>query len=80
MSPLGFLHLRRYHAARRDLLAADATTVTVTAIAPKNGFYQMGRFAVRYKALFGESPSQTLQRLPEKGDRYLLHPADLALL
>ncbi|MGD8854536.1 MAG: helix-turn-helix domain-containing protein, partial [Gammaproteobacteria bacterium] len=80
MSPLGFLHLRRYHAGRRDLLAADAKTVTVTEIAQKNGFYQMGRFAVRYKALFGESPSQTHQRPPEKGDRYLLHPADLALL
>jgi AraC family ethanolamine operon transcriptional activator len=80
MSPLGFLHLRRYHAARRDLLAADGKTVTVTEIAPKNGFYQMGRFAVRYKALFGESPSQTLQRPPEKGHRYLLHPAERALL
>ena len=80
MSPLGFLHLRRYHAARRDLLAADAKTATVTEIAQKNGFYLMGRFAVRYKALFGESPSQTLQRPPEKGDRYLLHPADPGLL
>jgi AraC family transcriptional regulator, ethanolamine operon transcriptional activator len=80
MSPLGFLHLRRYHAARRDLLAADARTVTVGEIAQKNGFYQMGRFAVRYKALFNDSPSQTLERPPEKGDRYLLHPADLALL
>ena len=80
MSPLGFLHLRRYHAARRDLLAADAKTVTVGEIAQKNGFYQMGRFAVRYKALFNDSPSQTLERPPEKGDRYLLHPADLALL
>ena len=80
MSPLGFLHLRRYHAARRDLLAADAKTVTVGEIAQKNGFYQMGRFAVRYKALFNDSPSQTLERPPEKGDRYLLHPADLAPL
>jgi AraC family ethanolamine operon transcriptional activator len=80
MSPLGFLHLRRYHAARRDLLAADAKTVTVGEIAQKNGFYQMGRFAVRYKALFGESPSQTLQRRPQKGDRCLLHPGDLVLL
>jgi transcriptional regulator GlxA family with amidase domain len=80
MSPLGFLHLRRYHAARKDLLAADTKAVTVTEIASKNGFYQMGRFAVRYKALFGESPSHTLQRLPERGYRYLLHPADLALL
>jgi AraC family ethanolamine operon transcriptional activator len=80
MSPLGFLQLRRYHAARRELLAADGVTANVKTIALNNGFYQMGRFAVHYKRLFGESPSQTLQRRPEKGDRYLLHPGNLALL
>jgi len=62
LSPLGFLHLRRYHAARRDLLAADSRISTVQEIAQYNGFYQMGRFAVRYKALFGESPSHTLMK------------------
>lgn len=62
LSPLGFLHLRRYHATRRDLLAADSHTATVRAIAQHNGFYQMGRFAVRYKSLFGESPAITLNR------------------
>ena len=80
MSPLGYLHLRRYHAARRDLLAADAKKVTVGEIAQKNGFCQMGRFAVRYKILFNDSPSDTLQRPPEKGDRHLLPTADFALL
>ncbi len=60
MSPLGFLNLRRYHATRRDLLAGDRSSVKVREIAQLNGFYQMGRFAVRYKAMFGESPSQTL--------------------
>ncbi len=72
ISPLRFLHLRRYHAARRDLLAADGRTTTVTEIALKKGFYHMGRFAIRYKALFGESPSQTLERPSEKSDSYLL--------
>jgi len=62
LSPLGFLHLRRYHAARRDLLAADSRMSTVQEIAQYNGFYQLGRFAVRYKALFGESPSNTLMK------------------
>lgn len=64
LSPLGFLHLRRYHAARRDLLAADSRMSTVQEIAQYNGFYQMGRFAVRYKSLFGESPSQALLKPP----------------
>jgi AraC family ethanolamine operon transcriptional activator len=62
LSPLGFLHLRRYHTTRRDLLAADGKTASVNEIAQRNGFYEMGRFAVRYKALFGESPSVTLNR------------------
>ena len=62
LGPLGFLHLRRYHATRRDLLAADKHTATVRTIARYNGFYQTGRFATRYKALFGESPSVTLHR------------------
>ncbi len=64
ISPQRFLHLRRYHAARRDLLAADGGTATVQAIAQHNGFYQMGRFAVGYKQLFGESPSDALKRPP----------------
>ncbi len=46
MSPVGFLRLRRYLAARRDLLAADAKTAAITGIALKNGFNPLGRFAV----------------------------------
>ena len=64
LSPRGYLILRRYHAARKDLFATDANTATVTEIAQNNGFYQMGRFAARYKRLFGESPSQTLKNPP----------------
>jgi AraC family transcriptional regulator, ethanolamine operon transcriptional activator len=76
LSPLGFLHLRRYHATRRDLLAADAKAATVNEIAQRNGFYEMGRFAVRYKALFGESPSATLHRHCDSMPRGILRPAD----
>lgn len=79
-TPLRFLHLRRYHATRRDLLAAEAKTATVSEVALNNGFCHLGRFAVRYKALFGESPSQTLGRPAEKRDRYLLRPPVPGLL
>jgi AraC-like DNA-binding protein len=75
ISPATFLQLRRYHATRKDLLAAAPKTATVSEIALNNGFYHLGRFAVHYKQLFGESPSQTLGHPPEKGDRYLLRPA-----
>jgi AraC-like DNA-binding protein len=64
ISPLRFLQLRKFHKTRRDLLAADGRKTTVLDIAYANGFYQMGRFAVRYKALFNESPSITLMRPP----------------
>jgi AraC family ethanolamine operon transcriptional activator len=72
VSPMGFLHLRRYHSARRDLVAADDSTYSVQEIAQRNGHYHMGRFAVRYKALFGESPSATLKRRCESIPRCLL--------
>jgi AraC-like DNA-binding protein len=80
LSPLGFLHLRRYHAARRDLLAADARIDTVQAIAQYNGFYQLGRFAVRYKALFGESPLTTLMKPPQATQSRLPSWQGLSLL
>jgi hypothetical protein len=46
------------------LIGADARTATVKGIALEHGFYQMGRFAIRYKALFGKSPSESLQQPP----------------
>jgi AraC-like DNA-binding protein len=60
MGPKRFLLLRRMHLARRALRKADANA-TVTDIATEFGFWELGRFAVEYKALFGESPSETLQ-------------------
>lgn len=63
-SPKQYLMLRRMHQARRALVAASAATTTVTDIAMQFGFWELGRYAVRYKALFGESPSATLRRPP----------------
>jgi AraC-like DNA-binding protein len=60
MGPKHYLLLRRMHLARRALRAgADATTVTD--IATRYGFWQLGRFAVEYQSLFGEPPSATLR-------------------
>jgi AraC family ethanolamine operon transcriptional activator len=52
---------RRLHGVRRELRAArPGTRVTVTSVAMQWGFEHLGRFAGDYRALFGETPSQTL--------------------
>ncbi|MGI3124463.1 helix-turn-helix domain-containing protein [Nitratireductor sp. PBL-C9] len=56
------LRRRRLHEARRMLLFADAFTNNVTRISHELGFYDGGRFARDYAALFGELPSQTLRQ------------------
>jgi AraC-like DNA-binding protein len=64
MSPHRYLWLRRMNLARRALARADARTRTVTEIAGDCGFGELGRFAVSYRKLFGESPSVTLRHPP----------------
>lgn len=62
MGPKKYLLLRRMYLARQALHVADSNATTVTDIATQYGFWQLGRFAVEYRRLFGESPSTTLQR------------------
>ena len=71
MGPIRFLTLRRMHLAHRALLCADPSKSTVTRTVTDHGFWELGRFSVAYRALFGESPSQTLQRPAEQLE---LHP------
>jgi AraC-like DNA-binding protein len=65
MGPIRFLTLRRMHLVRRALLAAEPSKATVTRIVTDYGFWELGRFSVTYRALFGESPSETLRRAGE---------------
>lgn len=66
MGPVRYLWLRRMHLAHRALLRADAATATVTEIATNHGFWELGRFSVEYRGLFGEQPSATLRRPPDE--------------
>jgi AraC-like DNA-binding protein len=67
VGPVRYLWLRRMNLAHRALLRADPTKTTVTTIATDYGFWELGRFSVEYRALFGEAPSATLKRPPREG-------------
>jgi AraC-like DNA-binding protein len=65
LGPIRYLSLRRMHLARRALVRAAPSTATVTQIATDHGFWELGRFSVAYRSLFGETPSVTLNRQPD---------------
>jgi transcriptional regulator GlxA family with amidase domain len=60
-SPQEFILRRRLEVAQQMLLGAREE-VTVTAVATTLGFFELGRFAQRYRQRFGETPSMTLAR------------------
>lgn len=62
LSPHAYLINHKLHFARQALLMASQQVSTVTSIAASLGFNDFGRFASRYRDLFGELPSQTLQQ------------------
>ena len=61
-TPLHYLHDLRLAEARKALLWANGSSESVTRVAMRFGFHELGRFAADYRAAFGESPSQTLRR------------------
>lgn len=66
MSPMEFV--RRHRLARaRELLEAGDSRTSVYSIAYQTGFAQLGRFAAHYRAMYGESPSETIRRTTQSG-------------
>ena len=62
ITPLQFMRRCRLNRALRDLRSAAPGSRTVTEIAVKWGFGDLGRFAAEYRRLFGLYPSQTLRQ------------------
>jgi len=60
-SPMAYLKLVRLKSAR-DLLEQSGSHPTVTAVALRCGFQNVGRFASDYREQFGELPSATVSR------------------
>jgi len=61
MSPKRCVVRARLAEVRRALADANGARGAVTTIATDYGFFELGRFASTYKAVFGESPSETLR-------------------
>jgi AraC-like DNA-binding protein len=62
-TPMQYVRAARLAAAREDLLTADPTRGdTVSDIAGRWGFGNVGRFAARYADTYGEAPRATLRR------------------
>ncbi len=62
ITPHAFFLRRRLNKARSLLLDKGADAVRVTDVALDLGFSELGRFAVRYRQMFGETPSETMRR------------------
>lgn len=78
MGPIRYLTLRRMHLVRRALMRSDPSNATVTQIVTNHGFWELGRFSVAYRGLFGEAPSDTLRRPAEQPEVHLNRPSSLA--
>ena len=62
VGPIRYLQLQRLHRVHRALKSADPESAAVTDVLVEHGEWEFGRFASRYRRLFGESPSETLHQ------------------
>jgi AraC-like DNA-binding protein len=67
-TPMQAFLRRRLELAKR-LLEDGILDRTVTDVATECGFFHLGRFSARYRALFGETPSATLARRRRRSTR-----------
>jgi AraC-like DNA-binding protein len=63
VSAMRYVRGRRMDHVRRCMLNTDPAHASVTAIATRYGFWDLGRFAQAYRNRYGERPSRTIQRI-----------------
>ncbi len=64
VSPMRYLKVRRLNAVRQRLKASKPESCIIATLANQFGFYSPSHFTKDYKTMFGELPSQTLQKTP----------------
>ena len=69
VGPMRLLKVRQLREIRAALLCADPAHDTVTRVASRFGVWDFSLFARNYKALYGDSPSETLRRPTRFGER-----------
>jgi AraC-like DNA-binding protein/TolB-like protein len=77
LAPLAYLRRLRLNAARSALVGPENSD-PIADIAVRCGFSHLGRFATEYRRLFGETPSDTRQRVRARmaGTALSLQPSD----
>ncbi len=64
ITPYSYLKIHRLHLIRKQLLQRDESApANIGDIVMKHGFMQMGYFGSEYKKIFGETASETFQRM-----------------
>ena len=62
LTPLEYIKAHKLNFVRESLLKGDATNLKIRELACNYGFWHSSQFAIDYKNLFGERPSETLKR------------------
>ena len=60
--PIAYLQAKRITQARSAMLSAESAPPSIKQVALSLGFTHSGRFAKQYRSLFGEFPSETLDK------------------
>jgi transcriptional regulator GlxA family with amidase domain len=79
LTPYQYLRCCRLGLAREALRQADPASRTVSDIAVRYGFFELGRFAGEYRRFFGELPSETLSRRSVSQPMTILEKLDIPI-